>query len=134
MGCRPNSVELRHPLVKALYNIIDGEGFKQMELAEAAGIAPRCLTSWRIGRKPNLFLFEAVANAAGYDLKLVKRGPPPVDPIIVELQQLFENYGKAWEEARRWGGPTIEPQHPIGEHQASYYARALSRLMQGPSE
>jgi hypothetical protein len=51
------------------------DGVKLNPLAKASGVSHTCLSDWRLGKsQPGLLAFEAVANAAGYELKLVPKG------------------------------------------------------------
>lgn len=65
------------PLVSALGVGIISSGLTFAEVHEKAGVSRGAIRKWMYGHQgPQLFLFEAVANAAGYDLKLVKRDAP----------------------------------------------------------
>jgi transcriptional regulator with XRE-family HTH domain len=127
MARKRTPIKNNQPLVRELLTAMETTDLTQREICDKAGISARTPCHWREGASPALYLFEVLANAIGYDVKLVKKGEPTVDPIIVELRELFENYAKACDEARQWGGPTIPPRNPITEHSARVFAQALAR-------
>lgn len=69
---RPSKpAENAHPLVKALSVEMDRKRETTDAVSARSGIAARTIEKWRQGSSPNLFLFVAVANTVGLDLRLV---------------------------------------------------------------
>lgn len=71
-----------HPLVKALFEEADQTGWSLRAIEKASGVDRAATQHWRRRSAPTLWNFEAVANAIGFDLVLVRRdGPPPLPPL-----------------------------------------------------
>lgn len=66
-----------HPLVRRLYNLADHQRVSFEKLAKKAGVEPITISTWghrtAIRREPRLYNFEAVLNALGYKIVIVKR-------------------------------------------------------------
>jgi len=60
--------------LRTLLTAIEKGDTPQAEICKKAGVTARTVIDWRRGRSPALYLVEAVANAAGFDLKFVKKG------------------------------------------------------------
>lgn len=65
------------PIVVRLYNIANDEQVSFEELERRSGVGRITISTWghrtAIRREPNLYNFEAVLNALGYELMIVKR-------------------------------------------------------------
>jgi transcriptional regulator with XRE-family HTH domain len=61
-------------LLRDLREIRKARGMTQADLAQASNVCPREVCSWEHGETiPRLLTFEALINALGHDLKIVKR-------------------------------------------------------------
>lgn len=70
-----------HPLVKALFEEADQAGWSLRAIEKASGVDRAATQHWRRRSAPTLWNFEAVANALGFDLVMVRRdGPSPRPP------------------------------------------------------
>lgn len=59
-------------LVKQLHDVVTTNG--SMDISNTSGVPSGTIRSWFRGVQPTLGNFEAVAEAHGYELKLVKKG------------------------------------------------------------
>jgi transcriptional regulator with XRE-family HTH domain len=63
-----------HPLVRYLFNEAIERRILDKTLSSMTGFSQSTLRTWRYGKaQPNVASVEALANALGYDLKLVRR-------------------------------------------------------------
>lgn len=62
------------PLLRSLFDRIDADGSTFVEIEKKSGVLRTTISLHRRGKvTPRLDIFEAVANAAGYDVVLVKK-------------------------------------------------------------
>jgi hypothetical protein len=66
-------------------------------------------------------------------LALSNPSPPPKAElkeakVVAELRDVLVKYADDWEEARSWGGPTIEPRFPLDEGSARKIGARLASL------
>lgn len=61
-----------HPLVSEFFSIMNQEGVCVTKLADEAGLSRGTFYSWRRKSNPNIAVFSAALNAAGYKLEIVK--------------------------------------------------------------
>jgi transcriptional regulator with XRE-family HTH domain len=70
---RTPEIGARSPLLISLFEIADVGPVKMQTLADAAGVMPSNVSSWRNGvYDPSLKYVEAMAGALGYRIKLEK--------------------------------------------------------------
>lgn len=60
------------PTVQTLFKIARDENFTQQELAKKTGVVESTLKNWRIRNQPRVTDVEALLNALGYELQVVK--------------------------------------------------------------
>lgn len=61
-------------LLNELMSIVNHRSEAQRDLAKRVGLTSQSLTNWKGGvHTPSIIDFEIVANAVGYELKLVKK-------------------------------------------------------------
>lgn len=64
----------RHKFVDFVKNEIERKHISQNELASISGVDRGSISKWFCAtRNPRLFMIEAVLNALGYELRIVKR-------------------------------------------------------------
>jgi hypothetical protein len=73
--CKKLSVEgSMHPLVRRLFELINEDPLMTFKvLKERSGVQIDTMSQWRYAHSPALVTFEAVLNAAGYELCIRKR-------------------------------------------------------------
>ena len=80
-----------HPLVQAIFDEMDEGGWSLRSIEKVSGVSRACTQHWRRRSAPSLPNFEAVANALGFDLVLIRReGPPPKSPSLWERPKVVE--------------------------------------------
>jgi len=62
-----------HPLVRRLFEIMNQQMVCMTDVAPRAGFRRRTLAEWGARRNPTITNFEAVLNALGYELRIVRR-------------------------------------------------------------
>lgn len=62
-----------HPLVQAFVHLLNADRLPLKTLAARSGIDRRVMHRWRIRSNPSLAMFEAALNAAGYELRIVRK-------------------------------------------------------------
>ena len=63
-----------HPLVKFIFDQCERQRISPKELAKKAGLGDRCaIYKWRKKWNPQLPNFEAVINALGFEIKIVRK-------------------------------------------------------------
>lgn len=62
-----------HPLVRQLFAAMNKDKIALRDLGARAGVDFQTISDWRYRSNPTLPTFEAVLNAAGYELRIVKR-------------------------------------------------------------
>ena len=63
-----------HPLVRQFYELVNEDPFLTFKvLKERSGVQIDTMSQWRYQHSPALVTFEAVLNAAGYELCIRKR-------------------------------------------------------------
>ena len=62
-----------HPLVRELFELMNHHGLMINDVAGPAGIARNTISEWRYRRLPSVASLEAVLNAFGFELKIVKK-------------------------------------------------------------
>jgi 2,3-bisphosphoglycerate-independent phosphoglycerate mutase len=62
-------------IVRDLFKIMTEQRIGVREIAKRSGVHGNTILTWRASRVPSISNFEAVANALGYELHLVRRTP-----------------------------------------------------------
>lgn len=69
LKCHPHA----HPLVREFIDILNRGQTTMTSIARRSGFGRDVLHKWRTRSTPSLGAFVAVLNAAGYELRIVKR-------------------------------------------------------------
>ena len=64
-------------IVRDLFKIMTEQKIGVREAAKRSGVDGNTILTWRTNRVPSTTNFEAVANALGYELRLVRRKRKP---------------------------------------------------------
>jgi transcriptional regulator with XRE-family HTH domain len=62
-----------HPLVRELFKLLNDRELMINDVAKPSGIARNTISEWRYRRLPSVASLEAVLNAFGFELKIVKK-------------------------------------------------------------